>query len=64
MRSGRGTPAGLSHFAVREKPTPLSMRISKENAEWMPFESKLQSFKVWKKDSVQGAFKPLTFDGL
>ena len=31
MWSGKGTPARSSPFAAREKPTPLSMRTSREN---------------------------------
>jgi hypothetical protein len=58
-----GYASGLSPFAAREKPIPLSMRTSRENAEWMPFESRSRSFKMWKLDCVSSAFKPRTCDG-
>ena len=45
MRSLKSTTAGLSPFAAREKPTPLSLRTSRENTEWIPFESRFAEFQ-------------------
>ena len=61
--AGWGTPTKLSPFAEREKPTALSTRACKENAGWMPFESRSRSFKVWKQDCVSSASEPRTCDG-